>query len=113
MGYGARQSRPTGANLNSARTTTQKYVNFFVQDSWRVGDRLTVNPGLRYEQEKLAGTLVTDFALKNNWAPRLGAAYDITGDGKTKVFGNYGYIIFRRRQKACNSIGFCLSCIFC
>jgi hypothetical protein len=87
--------RVTRANLNSARTTTQKYVNFFVQDSWKVGNRLTLNPGIRYEQEKLAGTLVSDFELKNNWAPRLGAAYDITGDGKTKAFGNFGIFYAR------------------
>ena len=50
--------------------------DFFVQDTWRVGNRLTINPGLRYEQEKLAGTIVTDFTLKNNWAPRIGATFD-------------------------------------
>lgn len=82
--------RVTRANFNSGRTTYQKYGSFFVQDSWRIGDRLTVNPGLRYEQEKLAGTIVKDFTLKNNWATRIGAVYDLTGDTKTKVFGNYG-----------------------
>ena len=78
------------ANFNSGVETHQKYFNFFVQDSWKVGNRLTLNPGLRYEQEKLAGTIVKDFELKNNWAPRIGAAYDATGDGKTKIFGNWG-----------------------
>ena len=28
--------------------------------------------------------------LKNNWAPRIGAAYDARGDGRTKIFGNWG-----------------------
>ena len=31
--------RVTRANLNSARTTTQNYVAFFVQDTWQVGER--------------------------------------------------------------------------
>jgi hypothetical protein len=70
--------RVTRANFNSARTTTQKYVTVFAQDSWRL-DRLTINPGIRYEQEKMAGSIITDFQLKNNWAPRLGATYDLTG----------------------------------
>jgi len=83
------------ANLNSERLTTQKYVDFFVQDSWKVGDRLTVNPGIRYEQETLTGTLVSDFGLKNNWAPRIGAAYDPLGDGKSKVFGSFGIFYAR------------------
>src|SRR5439155_15046439 len=49
--------RVVRANLNSARVTTQKYVDFFAQDSWKVGSRLTINPGIRYEQETMNGTL--------------------------------------------------------
>ena len=82
--------RVTRANFNSGRTTLQKYGSLFVQDSWKVNDRLTINPGLRYEQEKLAGTIINDFTLKNNWAARLGATYDITGDSRTKLYGSYG-----------------------
>ncbi len=40
------------ANYNTGRTTVQKYQNFFAQDSWKVTDRLTFNPGIRYEQQK-------------------------------------------------------------
>ena len=87
--------RVTRANFNSGRATTQQYWNFFVQDSWKVNDRLTLNPGLRYEQQKLAGTIITDFSLKDNWAPRIGATYDLTGDGRTKLFGTYGRFFAR------------------
>lgn len=87
--------RVTRANFNSNRATTQHYLQFFVQDSWRVGDRLTVNPGVRYEQEKLSGTIVQAFTLKNNWAPRIGATYLPTGDSRTKVFGSYGIFYAR------------------
>ena len=31
-----------------------------------------------------------NFALKNNWAPRLGVVWDPTGSGVAKVFANYG-----------------------
>ena len=82
--------RVTRANFNSGRETAQRYVNVFVQDSWRASDRLTISPGLRYEQETLDGVQVKGFALKNNWAPRIGATYDATGDGKTKIYGNWG-----------------------
>ncbi|MCU1385180.1 MAG: Cna domain protein [Acidobacteria bacterium] len=82
------------ANFNAARTTKQDYVDFFVQDTWKL-NRLTINPGLRYDQEKLAGGIIDNFQLKNNWAPRLGATYDATGDGKTKVFGNFGLFYSR------------------
>jgi len=82
--------RVSRANFNAGHDTTQHYTNFFVQDSWRVGDRLTVNPGIRYEQETLSGDIVKNFTLKNNWAPRVGATYDVAGDGRTKLFANYG-----------------------
>jgi len=86
--------RVTRANFNSGRSTLQDYVNLFVQDSWKL-NRLTINPGLRYDQEKLAGQIITDFKLKNNWAPRIGATYDLTGDGRTKVYGNFGLFYSR------------------
>ena len=82
--------RVTRGNFNSERTTLQKYQQFFVQDTWKVSDRLTINPGIRYEQEKLVGSIITDFKLKNNWAPRVGVTYDMNGNGRSKVFGNYG-----------------------
>jgi hypothetical protein len=82
--------RVTRANFNTGHETTQHYTNFFVQDSWRIGNRLTVNPGIRYEQETLSGDIVKDFKLKNNWAPRIGGIYDVAGDGRTKLFANYG-----------------------
>ena len=43
----------------------------------------------------MSGTLVSDFKLKNNWAPRIGATFDPTGDGKGKVFGNFGIFYAR------------------
>jgi outer membrane receptor protein involved in Fe transport len=82
--------RVTRANFNIERPTFQDYYNLFLQDSWQVNRRLTINAGVRWEQEKLAGTLIDDFELKNNWAPRIGATFDASGDGRTKVFGNWG-----------------------
>jgi outer membrane receptor protein involved in Fe transport len=76
------------ARFTTGPSTTQSYQSFFVQDTWRIGDRLTVNPGLRYEQQTLNGTVISDFSLKNNWAPRIGAIY--APDTKTKVYGNWG-----------------------
>src|SRR5262249_38707203 len=80
--------RVTRARFTTGPSTTQSYHSFFVQDTWRIGDKLTVNPGLRYEQQTLNGVVISDFTLKNNWAPRIGATY--APDGKTKVYGNWG-----------------------
>jgi outer membrane receptor protein involved in Fe transport len=87
--------RVTRANYNNGHNTSQKYYDGFVQDSWKIGDRLTFNPGVRFDQESLDGDLIKGWKLKNNFAPRIGAAYDVTGDGKTKIYGNYG-IFFAR-----------------
>ncbi len=97
--------RVTRANFNSARLTTQEYLSFFVQDSWKVNDRLTINPGVRYEEQTLVGTFeelhtldgqtLNDFALSGNWAARVGAVYDVLGNGRSRLYGNYGRFFAR------------------
>ena len=81
--------RVTRANLGNVRETKQQYPSFFVQDSWQVSDRLTIRPGVRYDEQKLVGNLA-DFKWSGNWAPRIGVTYDPTGEGRAKVFGNWG-----------------------
>lgn len=81
--------RVTRANTTNVDTTTGTYVNVFAQDTWKVGDHLTLTPGIRYEQQKLTG-LLESLTLDNNWAPRIGATYDPTGRGRMKIYGNYG-----------------------
>jgi hypothetical protein len=81
--------RVTRANLSRLRETSQEYLSFFVQDTWKLGNHLTIKPGLRYEQQKLIGNL-EDFTWDSNWAPRIGVVWDPTGQGRMKVFGNWG-----------------------
>lgn len=62
----------------------------YVQDDWQPVKNLTTNVGVRLDHEALfanAGNKVYD-----NWlpAPRIGLAWDVTGNNKTKVTGNYG-----------------------
>ncbi len=61
----------------------QTLYSAFVQDNWRALQRLTVNLGLRYDYQSITND-------KNNFAPRLGFAWDATGDGKTVVRGGAG-----------------------
>ena len=68
-------------------------AHFYVQDQWSVG-RLTLNLGLRFEDEKIPAFRERETAIHFGWgekiAPRLGAAYDLFGDGRMKLFGSYG-----------------------
>jgi hypothetical protein len=33
--------------------------------------------------------------MTGNWAPRIGAVYDLLGNGRSKLFGNYGRFFAR------------------
>lgn len=77
------------SNFDDFRETKQDYFNFFVQDTFRAGNRLTIRPGIRYEQQKLVGN-IKEFTWDGNWAPRIGVTYDPTGAGRAKIFGNWG-----------------------
>ena len=65
-------------------------VGGFIQDSWAIMDKVTLNVGLRYD----AQYLISDdgqlgMALPNQWSPRVGVVYDITQEGRSKIYANY------------------------
>jgi len=63
----------------------------FLQDTWRITPRLTVNLGLRYDSQTIQNAdEVTTLDLDQEWQPRVGFIYDWKGDGSTKLFGSYG-----------------------
>ncbi len=57
-------------------------LGVFLQDAWRL-NRLTLSLGLRYDKEDITHD-------NNNYAPRLGFAWDVAGNGKTVVRGGFG-----------------------
>ena len=103
---------------NSLRHTSENNFGFYVQDSYRFSSRLTFNYGLRYDyfgvvkeknnlmsnitgldpvaqsftltqvgQPGLGGLYNSD---KKDFAPRVSAAWDVTGKGKTVIRAGFG-----------------------
>ncbi|MBI3130633.1 MAG: TonB-dependent receptor [Acidobacteria bacterium] len=66
---------------------------FYLQDQWQIG-RLTFSPGFRmdkyeYKADNGQSLFKTDWAF----APRVGASYDVDGDGRTKAYAYWGRYI--------------------
>lgn len=68
----------------------------FLQDTWRVSRRLTVNAGLRWDREEIQNhRQKTVIDLDNMWSPRIGVVWDFIGDGTAKLFGSYGRFYYQ------------------
>jgi hypothetical protein len=76
--------------------------SIYLQDSWTIANRFTLNLGVRSEYEYIpsysADPSVKDirpitFDFKDKIAPRVGFIWDVKGDASLKVFGNYGLYI--------------------
>jgi carboxypeptidase family protein len=93
------------ASVSMFQTTgavESKNTGLFIQDSWTtLNDRLTLNIGVRSEEEKvpaynygqgvpITGKYAINFPYKDKLAPRLGFSYDILGNGRSKAYGSYG-----------------------
>lgn len=108
---------------------TRSWENgFFAEDDWRISPRLTLNLGLRYDiytwpvevQDRQANFNLVSGALElanqnaasrafipndyNNFGPRIGFAYQLTGDGKTVLRGGYGIFYFLDRGGISNQL---------
>jgi Carboxypeptidase regulatory-like domain/TonB dependent receptor len=74
-------------------------IGFWLQDDWKINPKLTVNLGLRYDND--LGIFNPDLTLKSGiqtphyndnllFQPRIGFAWDVTGSRKTVIRGGAG-----------------------
>lgn len=98
-------------------TYKSKQIAAYVQDTWRVADRVRLNLGLRYDLDTnlrlndffdplldnpafagldqfIGRNRGNDF---NNLQPRLGATWDVTGNGTLVARGGWGVYVTRNR----------------
>jgi len=95
---------------DAARNIKEWRFTSYIQDEWRLGNRLTLNLGVRYDPRSIptldkAAALVdlaqsTGFTpiteafsgnpTLNNWEPRVGVAFDPAADQKMSIRAGYG-----------------------
>jgi outer membrane receptor for ferrienterochelin and colicin len=100
LGVGAPAAYPNGAggyyvmknvsySVASVRSTERAQ---YIEDQWKVSDRLLLSLGLRNDQftNYNANGDAYISQTRPQWAPRLGFSWDVNGDSSFKVYGNAG-----------------------
>src|SRR5262249_48357739 len=64
-------------------------TSLYAQDSWHAGSRLTLNIGARFDHVSGGAPGAEPIYTNSNIAPRIGFAFDLTGDHKTLLKGNF------------------------
>jgi outer membrane receptor protein involved in Fe transport len=76
--------------LTQQSKSTSTTVGGFVQDSWSLANRVTLNLGVRYDvQAMYGGDGELALILGNQWSPRVGAILDPFANGRAKFFVNF------------------------
>ncbi|WP_313494655.1 TonB-dependent receptor [Stenotrophomonas sp.] len=75
-------------------TTTSMSVEqkaYFIEDNWQVTPNLLLSIGVRNDKfTNFNSAAVAYVKSGDQWAPRLGASWDVFGDSSLKVFANLG-----------------------
>jgi hypothetical protein len=87
-----RAGDPISSDLVDRARAVEKSA--FVQDVWRISSGLTVNAGLRWDQEDLREARGHSVIHTTQWQPRLGIVWDPDRDGTTRIYafaGRFAY----------------------
>ncbi|MEN6561004.1 MAG: TonB-dependent receptor [Acidobacteriota bacterium] len=113
--YGVRGNDVTGPYGDFYDAYSNRWA-LYIQDSWTIKDRFTINLGLRTESEyipsyatgnpEFENIKAVKFGFGDKLAPRFGFVYDVFGDSTLKVFGSLGWFYdVMKLQMAAGSYG--------
>jgi len=82
----------TQYRITSAASVRVEQRAQYLEDTWQVSDRWLVKLGIRNDQFTNFNSDNQPFIKQHNrqWAPRLGASWDVNGDSSFKVYANAG-----------------------
>jgi len=75
----------------------------FLNDSWRLLDRLSLNLGVRWDKNRSVDSRGVVSADDSNVSPRLAATYDVTGSGKLRVTASYAKYVAAIQENLANA----------
>ena len=78
-----------GIFSNPVVPSSTSYNVVYGNDNWTIAHRVTINAGIRWDQELMNG-IAQSYVFNDNWSPRLGINFDPKGDRKSKIFFNWG-----------------------
>ncbi|MDQ1093945.1 outer membrane receptor protein involved in Fe transport [Xanthomonas sacchari] len=77
--------------FSTATSMTVKQKAYFLEDRWQVSDKVLLSLGLRNDKFINSNSNAQPYVDSGNqWAPRLGATWDVHGDSTLKVYANLG-----------------------
>jgi outer membrane receptor protein involved in Fe transport len=75
-------------------TTTSMSVDqkaYYLEDKWQIVDKVLLTAGIRNDKFTNYNNFGKSYVDSGNqWAPRLGASWDVFGDSSLKIYGNLG-----------------------
>jgi outer membrane receptor protein involved in Fe transport len=73
--------------------TDTKTNSIFLNDQWRLNDRLSFNLGVRYDKNDAKNSVGATTADDAAWSPRLAVSWDVTGKGNVRVGASYAHYV--------------------
>jgi outer membrane receptor protein involved in Fe transport len=79
--------------LQASQGSDLKTQSAFINDAWRLNDRLSFNLGVRYDKNDATDAAGNVTSKDSKFSPRLAATYDVTGNGSLRVTASYAQYV--------------------